>query len=244
MLHWTKPPDFKRNSPSIARRRELSESEGKLGRKQLLKQFIPDSAHGKNEFSLTSKNLSIRTLILEHRAWRSVSIPLHYAVIWEGISASIPPRMGTDTSIVEWPIKPAWLHEHEFKECFNVVNLTARSGSYTPRQLFRAFSRNDHWPSASHFWELWSPAVVLKKVSGRRTGRFGGYCRKQGISPRTWWWQEQHLETANQQSKYIIENLINKRHTWIVQTCGPRPGPAAAAPGCPGPGHHAPYNQA
>jgi hypothetical protein len=127
-----------------------------------------------------------------------------------GISASIPPRMGTDTSIVEWPIKPAWLHEHEFKECFNVVNLTARSGSYTPRQLFRAFSRNDHWPSASHFWELWSPAVVLTRVSGRSTGHFGGYCRKQGISPRTWWWQEQHLETSISKANLQLKILKKK----------------------------------
>jgi len=50
--------DYKLNSPSITRRRELSESEGKFGRKQLLKQFIPDSAYGKYEFSVTSKNLS------------------------------------------------------------------------------------------------------------------------------------------------------------------------------------------
>jgi hypothetical protein len=99
--------DYKITSPSISRRRELSESGGKLGQKQLLKQFIPDSAYGKNEFSVTSKNLSIRTLMLEHRARRSVSIPLHYTIIWGEISASIPPRMGTDTSIVEWPIKPA-----------------------------------------------------------------------------------------------------------------------------------------
>lgn len=52
----TKQLMYKLNSPSTtrsrelsesARSRELSESEGKLGRKQLLKQFIPDSAHGK-----------------------------------------------------------------------------------------------------------------------------------------------------------------------------------------------------
>jgi hypothetical protein len=83
-------------APSIARRREFSESEGKLGRKQLLKQFIP-------------------------------------------------PRMGTDTSIVEWPIKPASSTVScIFKKRPLTISL-AFLGTLEPSRSSKKGIRSPHW---------------------------------------------------------------------------------------------------